>query len=264
MKDKTFLIENGVDIDKALELFGDMDLYNQTLQDFLKEVEPRLDRIKNYKEISDMADYAIEVHALKSDSKYFGFTKLADFAYNHELESKKNNMFYVVDHYEELVNEANRILALVQTYLGEDVTVTPATPPTDEIVLNDKTILIVDDSNVTRGFVQKIFHQEYNCLVALDGKEAIEIISNDSDDKIVAVLLDLNMPGLSGFDVLDYFKSNQLFSKIPVSIITSDYSKETRDKVFSYGVVDILVKPFNERDLKQVLDKTIYFNDQLS
>ena len=95
MKDKTFLIENGVDIDKALELFGDMDLYNQTLQDFLKEIEPRLDRIKNYKEISDMANYAIEVHALKSDSKYFGFTKLADFAYNHELESKKNNMFYV-------------------------------------------------------------------------------------------------------------------------------------------------------------------------
>ena len=71
------------------------------------------------------------------------------------------------------------------------------------------------------------------------------------------------MPGISGYDVLDYFKTNNLFSKIPVSIITSDNSKETRDKVFSYGVVDILVKPFNERDVKQILDKTIYFNDQI-
>ena len=71
------------------------------------------------------------------------------------------------------------------------------------------------------------------------------------------------MPGLNGFDVLDYFKTNNLFSLIPVSIITSDNSKETREKVFSYGVVDILVKPFNERDVKLVLDKTIYFNDQL-
>ena len=71
------------------------------------------------------------------------------------------------------------------------------------------------------------------------------------------------MPEVNGFEVLDYFKANQLFSKIPVSIITGDNSKETRDRVFSYGVVDILVKPFNERDVKLVLDKTIYFNDQL-
>ena len=71
------------------------------------------------------------------------------------------------------------------------------------------------------------------------------------------------MPGVDGFQVLDYFKANNLFSKIPVSIITSDNSIETRNRVFSYGVVDILVKPFNERDVKLVLDKTIYFNDQL-
>ena len=71
------------------------------------------------------------------------------------------------------------------------------------------------------------------------------------------------MPGVNGFDVLNYFKTNNLFSTVPVSIITSDNSKETRESVFSYGIVDILVKPFNERDVKQVLDKTIYFNDQL-
>ena len=92
---------------------------------------------------------------------------------------------------------------------------------------------------------------------------SINTISNDIEGKIVAVLLDLNMPGVDGFQVLDYFKANNLFSKIPVSIITSDNSIETRNRVFSYGVVDILVKPFNERDVKLVLDKTIYFNDQL-
>ncbi len=261
MKDVNLLISNGVNIEKSLELFGDMQMYDSTLEDFLNEVGNRLERIKKYKEISDMANYAIEVHALKSDSKYFGFDKLADISYNHEMESKKNNMFYVVDHYDELITEANRIVNLVQEYLGREIVVKPVEEKVDTI--KDKTILIVDDSNVTRNFVQKIFSSIYNVKVATDGNEAINYISNNDEHKIVAVLLDLNMPGIGGYDVLDYFKTNNLFSTIPVSIITSDNSKETRDRVFSYGVVDILVKPFNERDVKQVLDKTIYFNDQI-
>ena len=261
MKDVNLLVSNGVNVEKSLELFGDMQMYDSTLEDFLNEIGNRLDRIKKYKEISDMANYAIEVHALKSDSKYFGFDKLAELAYNHEMESKKNNMFYVVDHYDELITEANRIVKLVNEYLGREIVVKTI----DEVdtVIKDKTILVVDDSNVTRNFVQKIFSATYNVEVALDGNEAINKITNDKEHKIVAVLLDLNMPGVNGFDVLNYFKTNNLFSTVPVSIITSDNSKETRESVFSYGIVDILVKPFNERDVKQVLDKTIYFNDQL-
>lgn len=261
MKDVNILVSNGVNVEKSLELFGDMQMYDATLEDFLNEVGNRLDRIKQYKEISDMANYAIEVHALKSDSKYFGFDKLAELAYNHEMESKKNNMFYVVDHYDELINEANRIIKLVEEYLGREIVV--KTVSNDEEPISDKTILVVDDSNVTRNFVSKIFSSTYNVKIATDGNEAINYIANDTDHKIVAVLLDLNMPGVNGYDVLNYFKTNNLFSTIPVSIITSDNSKETRDRVFSYGIVDILVKPFNERDVKQVLDKTIYFNDQL-
>ena len=265
MKDVNILVSNGVDVNKALELFGDMEMYNNTLNDFLDEIFNRLERIKKYKEISDMANYAIEVHALKSDSKYFGFTSLAELSYQHEMASKQNNMFYVMDHYDELVKEANKIISTVQKYMGKDITVKEEIEllGDDSIVLKEKTILVVDDSNVTRNFVQKIFSRDFNVLIATDGNEAINIIANNLDHKIVAVLLDLNMPGLNGFDVLNYFKTNNLFSLIPVSIITSDNSKETRDKVFSYGVIDILVKPFNERDIKLVLDKTIYFNDQL-
>jgi len=261
MKDVNILIANGVNVEKSLELFGDMQMYDSTLEDFLNEVGNRLDRIKKYKEISDMANYAIEVHALKSDSKYFGFDKLAELAYNHEIESKKNNMFYVVDHYDELIGEASRIIKLVEEYLGREIVV--KTVSTEEKPISDKTILVVDDSNVTRNFVSKIFSNTYNVQIAPDGNDAINYIANDTEHKIVAVLLDLNMPGVNGYDVLNYFKTNNLFSTIPVSIITSDNSKETRNRVFSYGIVDILVKPFNERDVKQVLDKTIYFNDQL-
>ena len=95
-----------------------MQMYDSTLEDFLNEIGNRLDRVKKYKEISDMANYEIEVHALKSDSKYFGFDKLAELAYNHEMKSKENDVEYVNANFEELENEVNRIIGIIKEYLG--------------------------------------------------------------------------------------------------------------------------------------------------
>ena len=73
------------------------------------------------------------------------------------------------------------------------------------------------------------------------------------------MLLDLNMPNVNGFEVLDYFKANSLFNKIPVSIITGEDSKENVDRAFEYPIADVLSKPFNERDVKRVVEKTIAY-----
>ena len=54
MKDKTILLNNGVDVDASLELFGDMETYNETLNDFLESVFEKLEEIKIYKEAKDM------------------------------------------------------------------------------------------------------------------------------------------------------------------------------------------------------------------
>lgn len=118
MKDVNLLKENGVNVDASLELLGDMEMYDETLQDFLTESETRIPLIKDLKEKQDMPNYAIQVHAMKSDSKYLGFTKLAELSLNHELESKANNITYVNEHYEELMEEANRIINLVKEYLN--------------------------------------------------------------------------------------------------------------------------------------------------
>ena len=65
-----------------------------------------------------MGNYAILVHAMKSDSKYLGFTKLAELSLNHEMESKANNLEYIIQNYDELIAEANRIIKVVKEYLG--------------------------------------------------------------------------------------------------------------------------------------------------
>ncbi|MBE6151731.1 MAG: response regulator [Firmicutes bacterium] len=254
MKDVSLLVNNGVNVDGSLELFGDMEMYNETLEDFLKSVEKKLADIKRYKEAADMPNYAILVHSLKSDSKYLGFTKLAELSYNHELKSKENDISYVYNNYDELLKEANRIVNLVKEYMGlpvvkEDESTEPS--------VKDKTILVVDDSNIIRNFIKKIFNNHYEVIVANDGKEAIDAIELNPNVNIVAMLLDLNMPNVNGFEVLEYFDKYSLFSRIPVSIITGDDYRETVEKIFAYPVVDILNKPFNERDIKQIVEKTV-------
>lgn len=118
MKDTNLLKENGVNVEKGIELLGDIETYNDMLEDFLTEVDQKLIDMKSYKEQSDMPNYAILAHSLKSDSKYFGFEKLAELAYQHELEGKNNNINFVNENYEILINEATRIINLVKSYLG--------------------------------------------------------------------------------------------------------------------------------------------------
>lgn len=254
MKDVSLLVRNGVNVDGSLELFGDMDMYNETLNDFLKSVDKKLADIKRYKEASDMPNYAILVHSLKSDSKYLGFTKLAELAYSHELKSKDKDITYVYNHYDELMVEASRIVNLVKEYMG-----LPTNGPSETVkpVVKDKTILVVDDSNIIRNFIKKIFNDQYEVIVANDGREAIDAVELNPNVNIVAMLLDLNMPNINGFEVLEYFDKHSLFSRVPVSIVTGDDYRETVAKVFAYPVVDILTKPFNERDIKQIVEKTV-------
>ena len=115
--DNDYLLKNGIDLNKALELLGDMETYNETLEEFYKNINDRINKLNNYK--NDLPNYAIEAHALKSDSKYLGFTKLADLAYNHEMKSKENDSKYINDNYESLMVELNRILEIVKKYLNK-------------------------------------------------------------------------------------------------------------------------------------------------
>ena len=131
----------------------------------------------------------------------------------------------------------------------------------DNLVLmpdvKDKTILVVDDSNITRSLIERVYKDQYKILMASNGREAIDIVDTMPEGVLVAILLDLNMPDLDGFAVLDHFKEKDLFNKIPVSIITVDSSKETINKFLTYNIVDILIKPFSGFDIERVVAKMV-------
>lgn len=118
MKDVDFLKKNGIDVDSAIELLGDMEMYEETLKDFLDVSNERMPKLEKYFQEEDMDNYAIEVHAMKSDSKYLGFTKLAEMALEHQLKSESHDKTYIKNHYQELVEEANQVIELVKKYLS--------------------------------------------------------------------------------------------------------------------------------------------------
>ena len=111
-----YLRSHGVDIDYALDLLGDMDMYHMTLHDYLEEIDDKLKQLKGYLDVHDMPNYAILVHSMKSDAKYLGFLSYADICYQHELKSKENNYDYCVEHFSELEKELQKYLEVVRPY----------------------------------------------------------------------------------------------------------------------------------------------------
>ena len=92
--------------------------------------------------------------------------------------------------------------------------------------------------------------------MADDGKKALDILAT-SPDRIKGIFLDLNMPHVNGFEVLDYMKDNDLFDKYPVSIISGNCEQDTIDKAFKYPIIDMLSKPFTESDVTRIVERTV-------
>ena len=266
MKSINYLRQFGADIDSSLELFGDEATYNETLIEFQRGIDGKLGEFDKYYQQADMPNYAILVHSLKSDCKYFGFKELADIAYQHELASKESKINIVRTHYDKLVQEAKKVRKIVNDYFDDSVLEnSPNQAPSPAVVeaiqeekVNEDIILVADDSEVIRIFVKKIFDAEYELAFATNGDEALNIIKEHMEDnRIKAILLDLNMPVKDGFAVLDFLKENDLLSSMPVTIVSGDSSREAIDKAFTYNIVDMLSKPFNEAKIKEVVERTI-------
>ncbi len=419
MKDVNILTNNGVNVAQSLELFGDMEMYDETLKDFLDMVDGKLQSLENRKAMSDMVNYAIEVHALKSDARYLGFTTLADLSYESELKSKAGDIMFVQENHPKIIAEAKRMIDVSKQYLGlaagpAPVQVAPqqampgpapqpvpqpqavvqpqmvqqpqvapqqvpvqdpnaqvqmmqpqmAMPAMDPNAMQDPmaaaivtqagpapqpmpqpqtvvqpqmvqqpqpmpvqpapavaepqptvqffpadqpaqptvqffpadqpvqptvqffpagnqqpmggampqpgyaapaangqkegTILIVDDSSLVANFVKKIFDSRYNVLTAEDGAKAIELLDQDDIRKeIKACLLDLNMPNVDGYQVLEHCKQKGYFVRMPVAVESGVEDMASLDRVNAYPIVDVLSKPFNERDVQRVIEKCL-------
>jgi adenylate cyclase len=112
--------------------------------------------------------------------------------------------------------------------------------------MSNKTILIVDDSPVNVRILDELL-VDFRKKVATSGMKALEIAGSESPPDII--LLDIEMPGMNGFQICRELKKNPLTSHIPVIFITSKTDKKTTIEGFKLGASDFMTKPFNHEEL---------------
>ncbi len=109
------------------------------------------------------------------------------------------------------------------------------------------TILVVDDVEVNRELLQLILMEDYRVIFAADGAEAMRQLEKERS-RIAAVLLDLIMPEMDGYEVLRKMNRLGYIMDIPVLVISSEESVGSQKECFTQGVSDFIHKPF-DRDL---------------
>ncbi len=119
------------------------------------------------------------------------------------------------------------------------------------------TIMIVDDDKMTCSLIKKIFDKDYEVVIKNNGEEAIEYLSSSGSVNISCIFLDLLMPVLDGFSVLDYLNSHNYLNKLPVIIISGNYDKDTRRRAYGYQIADMLEKPFNVQVVRHRIENLI-------
>ena len=121
---------------------------------------------------------------------------------------------------------------------------------------NRETILIVDDSAMNRMLLSDILSDTYNIIEAEDGEQAIAILQQHASE-ISIVVLDMVMPKVDGFGVLEAMNENRWIQFLPVVSISTESSPEFVERAYSLGVTDFINHPFDELIVIRRVSNTI-------
>jgi len=121
------------------------------------------------------------------------------------------------------------------------------------------TIMVVDDSRIMRGTVKGLFagiSSSCKFVEAQDGEEALALLESES---IHLVLLDWNMPNLSGIDFLKRVRAMEKYKELPIIMVTSEAAKFNVIEALKNGATDYITKPINLELFKSKLTKLNMF-----
>lgn len=124
-----------------------------------------------------------------------------------------------------------------------------------------RTILIVDDQSINREILANVLGDEYALMQAESGEEALALLTQ-RPDQVDLILLDLVMPGMSGYDMIKKLRDVPILQEIPVMVVTALDDVDDEVQALDLGAVDLITKPFDARIVRQrirnVLDRRCY------
>lgn len=122
-------------------------------------------------------------------------------------------------------------------------------------------ILVVYDNEMNRDMLREMLCREYEIIEAENGKEALGQLESASES-ISAVLLDIIMPEMNGYEVLEHMRASEVMSPIPVIVTTGNTEEGAEVKALELGANDFIAKPYNPDIIKHRLSNTISLREK--
>ena len=113
-----------------------------------------------------------------------------------------------------------------------------------------QTVLVVDDSEINRQMLSEMLKNDFRVLEASSGEQCVDMLQEHGGE-ISIILLDIIMPGMDGFDVLEYMRENHWIEEIPVIIISKDNSLASVTKAYKMGASEYIGRPFDAQVIYQ-------------
>lgn len=124
-----------------------------------------------------------------------------------------------------------------------------------------KAVLVVDDSEIDREILKSILSDDFEILEAVNGKAALHLILEEIN-YLDVILLDVSMPLMDGFSVLQFMKDNKI-GNIPVFLVTAEATRDNVEKAAWYNVSEFIGKPFKREEILKRLKSKLGIDDTL-
>lgn len=227
--------------EEALNLCrGDEEFYKEILLSYCNGC--KMDEMQKYCDEGDYENYRILIHALKSMSKSIGASELSEKARLLEEAAKNNDGDYIDGHHRLVAAEYRILVKKISAVFGAGSEG------------EQKRIVVVDDDVMSLRIADKMLGKKYKMRCIKSCSDAIKYLSGNSAD---LVLLDVNMPEMSGFEVLEILKSDESTKNIPVIFLTGDEDEDALKKGIEAGAMGFIKKPFSAGDVIERIEKAI-------
>ena len=157
---------------------------------------------------------------------------------------------------DEAVKRAGRLMCCARTQKNTVIMERLPETEADAWPSRRESVLIVDDADINRKLLREMLGGQFDMAEAASGEDALRFLEQNATG-ISIVLLDIYMPGIDGFAVLEAMNQRHLLEEIPVIMISSEDKVDTVRRAFDLGASDYISRPFDAKIVYQRVTNTI-------
>lgn len=230
----------------------DINFYLEVLESYV--IHQQVEVLEKSYANKDLDAYLVQIHALKSTSKSIGAMHMSEHARALEIAAKEKDMDYIRKNHVCVMAEYKELLERVSATLDQQDERQEERVNISSELRDVPLILVVDDNALNLRVAEKMLEKQFKVATASSGKEGLEFVKNNIPDLI---LLDIHMPEMDGFEVLEKLQENPEYKEIPVVFLTANEEREVEVKGFEAGAQDFIKKPFSADIMIRRVDRIL-------